>query len=168
MTMMKSLKELESGARVTGPVWTRSAVEARFIHWVEVLRKLPDREIGWLYGSQTYWPKISRGPSEISADAVEHKGKYEQPAPVRRPASCNDIALYEETSNWFGLLPRPSDRRLVTAVATLKIYRSRIDWEIVKRNTELRGYHYTTLKRRYEAALDLVAGKLNLQLLNPD
>jgi hypothetical protein len=161
MTTMKNFGDLKNNVNIKPPKWTREAVEARFVHWIETLRKLPDREIGWLYGSRTYWPEIPRTQAEIFAAAVENEGKYNPPPPVRRPANAGDIALYEETSGWFVFLPRLSDRRLVTAVVTLKIRRSRIDWEMVRRNTELRGFHYTTLKRRYLSALDLVANNLN-------
>lgn len=161
MTVMKNFDVLKNSANVKLPPWTRDTVEARFIHWIETLRKLPDREIGWLYGSRTYWPTILRSQAEISDAAEESDAKSGAPPPFRRYANAGDIALYEETSGWFSFIPRISDRRLVTAVVTLKIRRSRIDWEMVRRNTELGGYHYTTLKRRYLSALDHVANNLN-------
>lgn len=161
MTTMKNFGELKNSANTKLPQWTREAVEARFIHWIETLRRLPDRENSWLYGSLTYWPAIPQTQAEIFAAAVENKGRHDVRPPARRLANAGDIALYEETSGWFGFMPRISDRRLVTAVVILKTRRSRIDWEMVRRNTELRGYHYTTLKRRYESALDRVAGHLN-------
>ena len=143
------------------PEWTREAVEARFVHWIETLKKLPDREQAWLYGSQTWWPKIRLSPLEMFAQAVQNGGRRAPAQPVRLPASPADIKAYEETSLWFTWLARPEDRRLVSAVAALKCRRSRVDWVAARRLARLPDYHYTTLRRRYDAALDAVAARLN-------
>ena len=146
-------------------LWTRDAVEARFVHWIETLKKLPDREAGWLYGSATWWPKIRLSPAELFAQAVEAGSKPGLARPPARPAGPADIRAYEETSLWFHWITRPEDRRLVSAVAALKSRRSRIDWVAARHMARLPDLHYTTLRRRYDAALDAVAARLNAALV---
>lgn len=140
--------------------WTAGQVEARLIEWWETLCKLPDKELGWLYGSKTYWPDIRREYLEVWVNALEAEGRHDDMKSPHVPATPDEIKRYEDASTWFSWLPRTSDKKLVALVIYKMRYQSRIHWDEVGRKLEFRA-HRSTVKRRYERCIDLMICHLN-------
>lgn len=140
-------------------IWTPEAVEARLIEWAAVLRKLPDREMHWLYSSNTFWPEIKRDDLEVWVNALEKQGRHEDMEEPRVPATSAEIARYQEASQWFAYLPQVQDRKLVTAVVVWKMFnphRVEVGWQSVRNNTKTYG-DARRLRTTYKNSLEWIA-----------
>jgi hypothetical protein len=142
-------------------LWTPDIVEERLIDWADTLRRLPDREHAWLYGQKTYWPVTLREAQDVFSAAVENGGRHEDMSTPFMPADREAIARFWETTEWFFWIERPHDRKLAAAVALCQACwkTDKVRWGWVKNVTGLR-VHYTTLQRRYDKALSIMAQRL--------
>ncbi|WP_158010623.1 DUF6362 family protein [Tardibacter chloracetimidivorans] len=133
--------------------WTPDAVQEGFIQAWESLRRMPDREKGWMRsGTSSLWRQVQREWGAYSQDAEDVR--------LTLGLRAVEVDQMEEALQWLELL-RPEDRKLVGAVLPVlaKGY-SRIPWGRIKARRGLEGKP-DTLKKRYRRALDMIAAALN-------
>jgi hypothetical protein len=141
--------------------WTSELVEKRLIEAADTLRRMSDREWGWLYKSKTYWPDVKQTEAEIFSNAVENGGLHAAMEEPYVPAARDAIGRYWETVDWYKFVKEPADRKITWAVAvSLTRPNKLVSWGMVKNSTGI-YLHYTTLARRYKSAVDDMVRGLN-------
>ncbi len=128
-------------------------LETRLVDAAWTLRRLPDREKGFLYQRQTLWPDMRQTdgqPIDLSIDTVFAR-KQVRPSP-------RQIDAMIPTMDLLRLLPDIKDRNVVFWGAWHQDgeVQARIPWAKVRRSlgSDLSRW---TMKRRYQSALDWLA-----------
>ena len=179
MTLDKMLQEgMEDGCRdfanasETELFKARAKVQDALCLAMWTLRRMPDREMGWLYGSdRAKWPEVRKDYHGDTNPAVP-KGTKLQPTKGReidyatqvllksRPTAA-EITAMQPALDMLQLLPDIADKKLLSAVAWHwdgevggSIY-----WDAVRPwlKGRLATAHSRTLKRHYDRSLDWLA-----------
>lgn len=137
----------------------REQVETRLVNATWTLRRLPDRERGFMRMRTMMWP-----------DAANDSGGYAPPAMTSLQARRNaridpkDIDQMQPSLDLLALLPDLTDRQIVFWAAWHQDGErsAKIPWAKVRRSmgSDLSRW---TLKRRFEAGLDWLARLICLQ-----
>lgn len=137
----------------------RDRVESRLVTATWTLRRLPDRERGFMCMRTMMWP-----------DAANNSGGYAPPAMTSLQARRNaridpkDIDQMQPTLDLLALLPDLTDRQIVFWAAWHQDGErsAKIPWAKVRRSMGCDLSRWT-LKRRFEAGLDWLARLICLQ-----
>lgn len=134
----------------------RFKIQHRLVAAQWVLRRMTDREMGWLYGAdRAKWPAVRPDYHGGSDDIAVLKARL-----ASRP-TAQEISDMQPALDMLQLLPHISDRKLVAAVAWHfeGDLGSKIYWDEVR--PWLRGRlataHPRTLKRHYDRSIDWLA-----------
>lgn len=146
-----------SQEREEGRIKSFEDVEERLVQAVLVMRRLSDREAGWLR-VKACWPDIVRERNLGDYDA--RGGEMEAPTLRPLPATRRDIAEMEEAFAWV-LAAKEQDRRLIAlAIGALAQGEKRIPWMRLRKPMGIKlGAH--GLRKRYERAMHLVTKAAN-------
>lgn len=127
----------------------------RLIEASGFLRRMPDRERGWLRDPRSPWPEIMR-----------HSwfGDYPDVEPEDRPTLPGlrsiEVDRMNEALGWLEWTPT-RDRKLIGLVlAQLERGETRPAWRSIERRLKS-GRHPDTLAKRFDRALAIIAAKLN-------
>ncbi|WP_370169799.1 hypothetical protein [Sphingobium abikonense] len=136
-------------------------VEERLVEAMLVMRRLSDREAGWLRVKAS-WPDIVREHEAGDYDARGYLGNSSDIPLKPLPATRRDIAEMEEAFAWV-LAAKERDRRLIAlAIGALARGEKRVPWGKLLRPMGLKlGQH--GLRKRYERAMHLVVKAANAQ-----
>ena len=134
-----------------------SDVEERLVEAMLAMRRMSDREAGWLR-VKACWPDIVREDSRGDYDA---RGVDMGPPPLRPlPASRRDIAQMEEAFGWV-MAVKPEDRKLIgLAITALAQGQKQVPWMQLRKPMGVKlGAH--GLRKRYGRAMHLVVRQAN-------
>ncbi|MGC4252447.1 MAG: hypothetical protein QM605_13555 [Sphingobium sp.] len=134
-------------------------VEERLVEAMLVMRRLSDREAGWLRVKAS-WPDIVREHEAGDYDARGYLGNSSD-IPLRSlPATRKDIGLMEEAFGWV-MAAKPEDRRLIAlAIGALSRGEKRVPWMKLRKPMGIKlGAH--GLRKRYERAMHQVVKSAN-------
>ncbi len=150
-----------SQEREEGRLYSFDDVQDRLVEAMLVMRKLSDREAGWLR-VKAMWPDIVRERELGDYDA--RGGDMQAPAPRPLPATRKDIAEMEEAFAWV-LAAKERDRRLIAlAIGALANGEKRVPWMKLRAAMGVkRGAG--GLRMRYERAMRSVVKAANAGLL---
>ncbi|SCW77497.1 hypothetical protein SAMN02927924_02803 [Sphingobium faniae] len=140
-------------------------VEERLVEAMLVMRRLSDREAGWLRVKAS-WPDIVGEPEPGDYDARGYLGNSSD-IPLRPlPATRNDIAMMEEAFAWV-MAAKAEDRRLIAlAIGALARGEKRVPWMRLRKPMGIKlGAH--GLRKRYDRAMHQVVKAANQGLLRP-
>lgn len=132
-------------------------VEERLVEAMLVMRRMSDREAGWLR-VKACWPDIVREDARGDYDA---RGVDMGPPPLRPlPASRRDVAEMEEAFGWV-LAVKPEDRKLIgLAITALAQGDKQVPWMRLRKPMGVKlGAH--GLRKRYGRAMHLVVKAAN-------
>lgn len=134
-------------------------LEMRFVSACWTLRRLPDREAGFLRMRGALWPEAAAEPSTYARESLT---SFQARRRVR--ITSIEIDQMQPTLDLLLLLPDIEDRRLLFWAAWHQDGErsARIPWAKVRRSLDV-SWSRWTLKRRYEAALLWLAGLVELQ-----
>lgn len=137
-------------------------VEERLVEAMLVMKRLSDREAGWLRVKAS-WPDIIRERGLGDYDARGYLGNSSDIPLKPLPATRKDIALMEEAFAWV-LAAKPDDRRLIAlAIGALARGEKRVPWMKLLRPMGLTlGAH--GLRKRYERSMRAVVKSANARL----
>ncbi len=128
-------------------------LESRLVEATWVLRRLPDRERGFLSLSTMVWPDSVAGPADYAPQAMTS-------FQARRRARIDpkEIDRMQPTLDLLGLLPDITDRQILFWAAWHQggERQTRLPWAKVRRSLGLNLSRWT-LKRRYENGLRWLA-----------
>jgi hypothetical protein len=137
----------------------RDRVEARLISAAWTLRRMPDREAGFLYARQAIWPemavnKYTAVPAKLS-NLQTRKKIRPNPKEIDEMQPALDLLL---------LLPDVADRKLLFWAAWHQNgeKQTRIPWAKVRRSISTTASRWT-LKRKYDDGLKWLAAIIALQ-----
>jgi hypothetical protein len=139
------------------PVWSHALVEERMVEAMELWRRSPDRERGWLH-VRAFWPEIRRsGVFQVVAGEIDHPEEKPElrPLPLTR-AQVRDMV---EASEWMAHVPE-RDRRLVALALTYKAQGKQPQWMKMKRRLGI-AFGATGLQMRYSRAITSICKALN-------
>lgn len=134
-------------------------VETRLVEAMLVMRRMSDREAGWLR-VKACWPDIVRDYGVGDYDARGYLGTSSD-IPLRPlPASRRDIAEMEEAFGWV-LAAKPEDRKLIAlAIGALARGDKQVPWLRLLKPMGLKlGAH--GLRKRYERSMHKVTKAAN-------
>ena len=153
-------------ARTTeSEAWTPSQVEAFLVEATWTLRRLPDKEKAWLYGSSVMWPAHA-------VQGIDGYGRDLSPFMQRLKTSPapRQIDRYQKILDWLQMLPDTTDRRVVFWACwhlngeARTSERDPLPWGRVRNSMGVgdgqRGYSRWALKRRHAGSLVLIAAVL--------
>lgn len=143
--------------REEGRLKSFADVEERLVQAVLVMRRLSDREAGWLR-AKACWPDIvrERNMGDYDARGVDMEAPTLRPLPATR----RDIAEMEEAFAWV-LAAKEQDRRLIAlAIGTLARGEKRIPWMQLRKPMGIK-LGANGLRMRYERAMHLVTKASN-------
>jgi hypothetical protein len=127
-------------------------IEARLFEAIRTLRRLPDRERGYLQGLKARWPEPLRDFWDEWANVIERGGfeamRAQPPAPS--PAAIDRML---PTLHWLTWLDK-DERRIVFLRAFGVSW-----WQIASRM----GRSERTAQRRHEQGLKIIAARLALE-----
>lgn len=137
----------------------RDRVEERLINAAWTLRRMPDREAGFLYARQSIWPetvmsKYTSMPAKLS-NLQTRKKIRPNPSEIDEMQPALDLLL---------LLPDVADRKLLFWAAWHQNgeKQTRIPWAKVRASTQTTASRWT-LKRKYDDGLKWLASIIALQ-----
>ena len=143
--------------------WTASQVEAFLVEATWTLRRLPDKERAWLYGSTVMWPATMPGGFEGYGRGVESSLMQRR----RSSPMPKEIDRYQGVLDWLQWLPDVTDRRVIFWACwhLAGIARSKdsdaLPWGRVRASMGIqsgaRGYSRWALKRRHASSLLFIA-----------
>ncbi|WP_417464562.1 hypothetical protein [Kordiimonas sp.] len=142
-------------------------VEARMVSAAWTLRRLPDRERGFLRARQSYWPEtMADGGTYAGAGLTSFQARF------RARIRAEEIDAMQPTLDLLLLLPDREDREILFFGAWHQDGElgGRIPWAKVRRSLPAGKAGNTgnlsrwTLKRRYAGALSWLAALIALQL----
>lgn len=147
--------EVSSSGRPT--FWSFDDVEERLVEALELWRRSPDRERGWLH-VKAFWPEIRRsGVFQIVGGEIDHP--EEKPELKPRPLTRAEVRDMMEASDWLRHVP-DADRRLVAIVLGYKVLGKQPSWTAIKRRLGISfGVH--GLRKRYSRAITSICAALN-------
>lgn len=151
-----------SQEREEGRLKSFSDVEERLVEAMLVMKRLSDREAGWLR-VRASWPDIVREHEAGDYDARGYLGNSGD-IPLRPlPATRKDIAMMEEAFAWV-LAAKPDDRKLIAlAIGALARGEKRVPWmQLRKPMGVTRGAD--GLRMRYERAMRKVVKAANASI----
>jgi len=134
-------------------------IEKRMVSATWVLRRLPDKERGFLRMKGALWPETTSDASSYPRDSMS---VFEARRRVR--ISAQEIDHMQPSLDLLLLLPDLTDRHIVfwTAWHQDGEVQTRIPWAKVRRSMGVNLSRWT-LKRRYEAALQWLSALVALQ-----
>jgi len=134
-------------------------VEARLVSATWTLRRMPDRERGFLHMRGSLWPEMQ---SEQGCYPKNQLTVFN----TRRQASLSpkEIDQMQPTLDLLSMLPDISDRQIVFWAAWHQDgeLQSRIPWAKVRNSLGVNTSRWT-LKRHYQGSLDWLVALLELQ-----
>jgi hypothetical protein len=131
-------------------------IENRLINAAWTLRRMPDREAGFLYARQVIWPEYKK--SDASAATLKFKND------VRVRPTPQEIDQMQPALDLLLLLPHVEDRKLLFWAAWHQNgeKQARIPWAKVRRSLSSDQSRWT-LKRHYNDNLGWLANIIALQ-----
>ncbi|MEA3541952.1 MAG: hypothetical protein U9R77_07520 [Pseudomonadota bacterium] len=136
-------------------------VEERLVEAMLVMRRLSDREAGWLRVKAS-WPDIVREHEAGDYDARGYLGNSSDIPLKPLPATRRDIAEMEEAFAWV-LAAKERDRRLIAlAIGALARGEKRVPWMALRKPMGIK-LGANGLRMRYERAMHLVVKAANAQ-----
>lgn len=131
-------------------------IEARLFEAIRTLRRLPDRERGYLQGLRAKWPETLRDFMDEWANAIERGGfePMRARAPAPSPAAIDRMLPTLAWLRWLG----PEDRRVISLRAFGVSW-----WKIAARMDRCER----TAQRRHERSLKIIAARLAIELSGP-
>lgn len=137
-------------------------VEERLVEAMLVMKRLSDREAGWLRVKAS-WPDIVRDHEAGDYDARGYLGTSSDIPLKPAPATRKDIGMMEEAFGWV-LAAKPDDRKLIAlAITALARGEKRVPWMQLRKPMGLKlGAH--GLRKRYERSMYLVVKAANARL----
>lgn len=158
-----------AGAAQAGPLEKADFVpglEARIISAAWTLRRLPDREAGFLRLRGALWPETAAGPGTYAAEGLTTVA-----ARRRVRITGAEIDNMQPSLDLLRLLPDAQDRRLLFWAAWHQDGEKsmRIPWAKVRRSlwgNQAGSLSRWTLKRRYAESLDWLAALIMLQQID--
>lgn len=139
-------------------------VEARLVCAAWTLRRLPDRERGFLRSRGSYWPDtMADGGTYAGAGLTSFQARF------RARIQADEIDAMQPTLDLLLLLPDREDREILFFGAWHQDGETggRIPWAKVRRSLSGKkngNLSRWTLKRRYSSALSWLAALIALQL----
>lgn len=142
------------------PVWTNEIVKEWVAEALDTLRRLPDRERGWVYGQKSQWPDVWQSAADAFAVDVQRVGRGERTERERReadainsrgPASAIAISRLDCVIHWFKALDR---REAQIVILTAQGVRH----GLIRNRT---GLGRTSVHRIQKAGLNKIATALN-------
>ncbi|NVJ97094.1 MAG: hypothetical protein HWE25_03020 [Alphaproteobacteria bacterium] len=134
-------------------------LEDRLVSAAWTLRRLPDREARFLKARGSWWPEM-----QAEAGAYANEGMTSFTARHRVRITAQEIDVMQPSLDMLLLLPDREDRQLLFWAAWHQNGErlARIPWAKVRRSLGGNLSRWT-LKRRYEAGLEWLAGLVLLQ-----
>lgn len=134
-------------------------LEMRFVSASWTLRRLPDREAGFLRMRGALWPEAASEPGTYARESLT---SFQARRRVRITAV--EIDQMQPTLDLLLLLPEIEDRQLLFWAAWHQDGEcsTRIPWAKVRRSLDV-SWSRWTLKRRYNGALNWLAGLVEIQ-----
>lgn len=134
----------------------RGRIEQQLCAAQWTLRRLTDKEMGWLYGAdRAHWPAVRADYHSATDDITVLKAR------LATPPKPHEIDAMQPALDMLQLLPHISDRKLVSAVAWHfdGELGSKIYWDEVRPwlKGRLARSHPRTLKRHYDRSVDWLA-----------
>lgn len=150
-----------SQEREEGRLYSFADVEERLVEAMLVMKRLSDREAGWLRVKAS-WPDIIRERELGDYDARGYLGNSSDIPLKPLPATRKDIAMMEEAFAWV-LAAKPDDRRLIAlAISALARGEKRVPWMKLRKPMGVtRGAD--GLRMRYERAMRKVVIAANVR-----
>ncbi|MGW8204391.1 hypothetical protein ACWGM0_17830 [Sphingomonas bisphenolicum] len=148
-----------SQEREEGRMYSFADVEERLVEAMLVMRRLSDREAGWLR-VKACWPDIVRDYGVGDYDARGYLGTSSD-IPLRPlPATRRDIADMEQAFGWV-LAAKPEDRKLIAlAISALAGGAKQVPWMRLRKPMGVKlGAH--GLRKRYGRAMHDVVKAAN-------
>lgn len=141
----------------------RDRLEVRLISAAWTLRRMPDRERGFLKMRGALWPESVATPGQYPRERISG---FEARRRIR--ISAKEIDDMQPTLDLLLLLPDLADRQILFWAAWHQEgeRQDRIAWAKVRRSLvaqDGKNYSRWTLKRRYEAGLQWLAALVLLQ-----
>ncbi|WP_417452207.1 hypothetical protein [Kordiimonas sp.] len=135
-------------------------LDTRLVRASWTLRRLPDRERGFLQLRGSMWPEIAADGGTYAAPGMT---SYQARRQVR--LSAGEIDQMQPTLDLLQLLPDREDRKIAFYAAWHQDGEpgGRVPWAKVRRSTGLALSRWT-FKRRYEGALLWLAALIALQM----
>ncbi|WP_262689822.1 hypothetical protein [Kordiimonas aestuarii] len=135
-------------------------LEDRLVCASWTLRRLPDRERGFLQLRGSMWPGMLADSATYASQGLT---SFQARARVR--ITAQEVDAMQPTLDLLQLLPDKEDRRIVFFAAWHQDGETggRIPWARVRRSTGLSLSRWT-FKRRYEAALRWLAALITLSI----
>lgn len=148
--------------REEGRFLSFSDVEERLVEAMLVMRRMGDREAGWLR-VKSAWPDIVREYEVGDYDARGYLGTSSD-IPLRPlPASRRDVDAMEEAFGWVQAAPERDRRLIALAIGSLAQGEKRVPWSQLLRPMGLKlGQH--GLRKRYERAMRQVVQAANARI----
>lgn len=134
-------------------------VEARLVSAAWTLRRMPDKERGFLRLRSAVWPDMAPDAARYPAAPMSHFN-----ARRRMRISPQEIDQMQPALDLLTLLPDVLDRQILfwTAWHQDGEVQTRIPWAKVRRSLDVTASRWT-LKRRYQARLEWLAALILLQ-----
>ncbi len=134
-------------------------LEMRFVSASWTLRRLPDREAGFMRMRGALWPETASEPGTYARESLT---SFQARRRVRITAV--EIDQMQPTLDLLLLLPEIEDRQLLFWAAWHQDGEcsTRIPWAKVRRSLDV-SWSRWTLKRRYDGALLWLAGLVEMQ-----
>lgn len=139
--------------------WTYDVVEARLVEAMQVARRLPDRERGWL-AVRAYWPSIVRERCLGDYDAYGYLGSSSDLPVARVPLASAEIDALDTSEGWALAYVPECDRKMVALALGWLVAGRRIGWRKLRL---VLGWQIGpgAVQRRYERAIALICCGLN-------
>jgi hypothetical protein len=137
--------------------WSFDDVEERMVEAMDLWRRSPDRERGWLH-VKAFWPEIRRsGVFQVVGNEIDHPEEKPELRPL--PLTRAQVRDMMETSEWMAHIPE-RDRRLVAIVLAYKVQGKKPQWLKIKKRLGIPfGAH--GLRKRYSRAITSICSALN-------
>lgn len=134
-------------------------IERRLVSAAWTLRRLPDKERGFLRLRNSVWPEGAPEPGDYPGEDIGYFASRK-----RGRISAPEIDAMQPALDLLTLLPDVQDRKILFWAAWHQNGepQSRIPWVKVRRSLDSNASRWT-LKRRYAAGLKWLAALVNLQ-----
>lgn len=139
-------------------VWTPQMVEDRLVHALDVYRRLPDRERGWLNASiMSIWRQ------RIRERQVDYPPEVDTSRPIMTAqASRDQLREADEALGWCDRWLNAHERKLVSlALLQVAAGYTNIRWDVVRRMAGwTKSLTTDTMRKQYSRALSKIATRL--------
>ena len=160
--MPEALVQKPEGCRKGKRFWSFDDVQEHLVEAYGFLRRLPDRERGWLKtATMSLWQQVSATAGMSAIEQAEYR-LHRAGDPPRMPGlTCAEVEQMEATLRWLEWVPVEQRKVVHLAVAQLALGRqSRIAWGSLASDPTLPG-SADRLRMAYNRSITRICNRLN-------